>query len=138
MRLFIPGQGVVDSGVFRVHEAVREYDSRLSFSKHPVTDDYCVFIELPRPEEPYPVVGFGRDLPEPYEVVDRLRRADTMRNGDAIYRDVVKSQEAYRKNLEYRSDQAGEESAEVVEHLMRKHGKSPIIKSLSKGVSNDA
>ena len=36
--------------------------------------------------------------------------------------------------------QAGEESAEVVEHLMRKHGKSPIIKSTRKvkGVSKDA
>lgn len=136
MRLFIPGQGMVDTRVYRVDAAVKAYDSRLMFGQHPETGDYCVFVELPRPNEPYPVIGFGQEVPDPDKVVERLQRADTMRNGDAIYRDVVKSQEAYRKGLEYQTDQAGEESAEVIEHFMRREGKSPVIKSLrKKGVS---
>ena len=136
MRLFIPGQGMVDTRVYRVDAAVKAYDSRLMFGQHPETGDYCVFVELPRPNEPYPVIGFGREVPDPDKVVERLQRADTMRNGDAIYREVVRSQESYRKDLEYKTDQAGEESAEVIEHFMRREGKSPVIKSLrKKGVS---
>ena len=136
MRLFIPGQGMVDTGVYRVDAAVKAYDSRLMFGQHPETGDYCVFVELPRPNEPYPVIGFGSEVPDPDKVVERLQRADTMRNGDAIYREVVRSQESYRKDLEYKTDQAGEESAEVIEHFMRREGKSPVIKSLrKKGVS---
>ena len=136
MRLFIPGQGMVDTRVYRVDAAVKAYDSRLMFGQHPETGDYCVFVELPRPNEPYPVIGFGSEVPDPDKVVERLQRADTMRNGDAIYREVVRSQESYRKDLEYKTDQAGEESAEVIEHFMRREGKSPVIKSLrKKGVS---
>jgi hypothetical protein len=58
-----------------------------------------------------------------------------MRHGDQIYKDVVKSQNDYRAGLKYAADEAIADSAERTEHLMRKHGKSPVIKSFSKGVS---
>lgn len=133
MRLFIPGQGTVDSREYRVSSALKEYDSRLMFAQHPETGDYCVFIEMPRPSPPYPVLGFGDKIPEPSEALDRLRAADTMRNGEAIYRDVVRSQQSFRDGLEYKGDQASAESAEVTEHLLRKHGKSPIVKVFVSG-----
>lgn len=136
MRLFIPGQGMMDTRAYMVDAAVKQHDERLMFSQNPDTGDWCVFIKLPRPADPYPVFGFGREIPEASVVLDRLKRADTMRNGDAIYKDMIRSQEAYRKGLEYKTDQAGEESVEVIEHMMRKEGKSPIVKSLrKKGVS---
>lgn len=138
MRLFIPGQGMVDSKAYRVDAAVKSYDSRLRFERNLDTGDWCVFIEMPRPEPPYPVIGFGKEIPEPDVVVERIKRGDTMRTGNTIYNDIVKSQEKFRKMQEYASDQAGEESAEVIEHFMRKEGKSPIIKILPKGVSNNA
>ena len=50
MRLFIPGRGSVDTRVFKVDAAVKEYDERLMFDQHPDTGDWCVFVELPRPE----------------------------------------------------------------------------------------
>lgn len=135
MRLFIPGQGMVDSRVYTINSKLKEYDSRLMFSKHPETGDWCVFIEMPRPEEPYPVIGFGDSIPDANMILERVKQGDTMRTGNTIYRDIVKSQERFRKSQEYAADQAGEESAEVIEHFMRKEGKSPIIKSFSKGVS---
>lgn len=136
--LFIPGRGSMDIRALKVENAVRAYDDRLMFAKNEETGDWCVFIRMPRPEKPYPVCGFGREIPEVDDVMVRIRRADTMRNGEAIYRDVVKSQEQHREALKYKGDQATDESVEVVEHFMRKHGKSPIIKVLPKGVSNDA
>jgi hypothetical protein len=128
----------MDTKAWRVDQAVNAYDERLLFAKNEETGDWCVFIRMPVPEPPYPVCGFGNDIPEVDDVMLRIRQADTLRNGEAIYRDVVRSQNKYRSALEYNTDQAASESAEVVEHLMRKHGKSPIIKSFSKGVSDDA
>ena len=136
--LFIPGRGSVDTRAWRVDQAVNEYDERLLFAKNEETGDWCVFVRMPGAEPPYPVCGFGREIPSVDDVMLRIRRADTMRNGDAIYNDLVRSQEKYRAELAYKGDQAADESVEVVEHFMRKHGKSPIIKSLPKGVSNDA
>jgi predicted small metal-binding protein len=40
----------------------------------------------------------------------------------------MKSQEDYKKQFRVAADDATEESAEVVEHFLRKHGKSPVIK----------
>jgi hypothetical protein len=136
--LFIPGRGTVDTRAWRVDQAVNEYDERLLFAKNEETGDWCVFVRMPGAEPPYPVCGFGRDIPSVDDVMVRIRRSDTMRNGDAIYKDLIRSQEKYRAELKYNGDQATDESVEVVEHFMRKHGKSPIIKSFSKGVSNDA
>lgn len=136
--LFIPGRGTVDTRAWRVDQAVNEYDERLLFAKNEETGDWCVFVRMPGAEPPYPVCGFGREIPSVDDVMIRIRRSDTMRNGDAIYKDLMRSQEKYRAELKYNGDQATDESVEVVEHFMRKHGKSPIIKSFSKGVSNDA
>jgi hypothetical protein len=139
MNLWIPGMGNTNSKAYLVDRAVNAYDERLMFARNEDTGDWCIFIRLPRPSDPYPVIGFQDRIPEPVEAIDRLKAADTMRVGEQIYREVVKSQEDYRKKFEYASDEASAESSEVVEHLMRKHGKSPIIKSFSKGVSdNDA
>jgi len=139
MNLWIPGMGNTNSKAYLVDRAVNAYDERLMFARNEDTGDWCIFIRLPRPSDPYPVIGFQDRIPEPVEAIDCLKAADTMRVGEQIYREVVKSQEDYRKKFEYASDEASAESSEVVEHLMRKHGKSPIIKSFSKGVSdNDA
>ena len=140
MRLFIPGQGTVDSRVYMIDAALKEYDSRLKFDRNQDTGDWCVFIEMPRPEPPYPVIGFGDNIPDASIVLDRVKRGDTMRTGNTIYRDIVRSQEKFRANQDYKTDQAGEESAEVIEHFMRREGKSPVIKSLRKKgvVSGDA
>jgi hypothetical protein len=94
---------------------------------------------MPRPSEPFPVMGFGNSVPDVNTVMDRIREADTMRTGNQIYEEIVRSQKKYREELDYAANQAGEESVEVIEHFMRKRGKSPVVKSLSKGVSsNDA
>jgi hypothetical protein len=126
--MFIPGQGNVDTDAYRVDCAVKEYDERLMFTKNEQNGDWCIFIRMPRPEPPYPILGFGNTIPSVDAAMRRLKQSDTMRNGEAIYNDMMKSQEIYRKNLQYKADQASEESAEPVEFLMRKEGKSPVVK----------
>lgn len=126
--IFIPGQGEKSFDELRIDRAVREYDERLFFARNADTHDWCVFIMMPRPEPPYPVIGFGRELPPVDEVMRLVHRSDTKRHGWQIYDEIIKSQEDYKKQFRDAADEATEESAEVVEHFLRQHGKSPVIK----------
>jgi hypothetical protein len=142
MSIYIPGHGEMSWDEIRVDRAVREYDERLFFARNADTWDWCVYIRMPRPEEPYPVLGFGREIPDVNTVLARLHRADTMRHGWQIFDEIQKSQEDFKNKFRKRTDEAGEESAEVLEHFLRKHGKSPIIKEfinydVPKEVSNN-
>lgn len=126
--IFIPGQGTKSFDELRIDRAVREYDERLFFARNDDTRDWCVFIMMPRPEPPYPVIGFGSELPPVDEVMRLVRRSDTKRHGWKIYDEIIKSQEDFKKQFRVKADEATEESAEVVEHFLRQHGKSPVIK----------
>lgn len=126
--IFIPGMGEKSFDELRIDRAVREYDERLFFARNADTRDWCVFITMPRPEPPYPVIGFGRELPPVDEVMRLVHRSDTKRHGWQIYDEIIKSQEEYKKQFRVAADEATEESAEVVEHFLRQHGKSPVIK----------
>jgi len=138
VKIYIPGRGSVDTLVYKVDRAVSAYDERLFFDQNANTGDWCVFIKMPRPERPYPVLGFGDAVPSVDAAMLRLKQADTMRTGNQIYDEIVKSQEDYRKALTYNTDQAGEESAEVLEHFLRRHGKSPVIKEfISKDIPKE-
>lgn len=136
--LFIPGQGSVDLSVYRLNAEVKKYDERLMFTRNEDTGDWCVFIKMPRPEPPYPILGFGTEIPSVENVMMRLQKSDTMRNGDKIYNDVLKSQEKYRADLKYKTDQATEEAVEPIEFMMRKEGKSPIVKVFYSDKGGDA
>lgn len=126
--IYIPGHGELSWDEYRADRAVKEYDERLFFARNYDTWDWCVYIKMPYGEPPYPVIGFGREIPPVDVVLKRVYDADTMRHGWKIFDEIQKSQEDYKKALRVKADEATEESAEVVEHLLRKHGKSPIIK----------
>lgn len=142
--IYIPGRGEMTFDEARIDRAVREYDERLFFARNKDTWDWCVYIRMPRPEPPYPVVGFGRELPPVDEVMRRVYRSDTHRHGWAIYDEIMDSQEKFKKKYRDAADEASEESAEVVEHFLRQHGKSPVVKEFINydvpkgGVASDA
>jgi hypothetical protein len=133
-KIWIPGKGEHDIRVWRVDKAVREYNERLMFGRNEETGDWCVFIKAPHPQDPIAVLGFGDEIPEPDAAIKRLYEADTLRHGDKILNTILREQADYKKQLEYASSQASEESAEVIEHMMRMRGDSPVIKSFSKEV----
>ena len=126
--IYIPGHGELSFDEYRIDRAVREYDERLFFARNNDTWDWCVFVRMPGSEPAYPVIGFGRELPPLDEVMRLVYRSDTKRHGWQIYDEIVASQEAYKKKFRDKADEATEESAEIVEHFLRKHGKSPVVK----------
>jgi hypothetical protein len=126
--IYIPGHGEMSWDEIRVDRAVKEYDERLFFARNAETWDWCVYIKMPHGEPAYPVLGFGRQVPSTDVVLDKLYRGDMLRHGWKIFDDIQKSQEDYKKQFRVKADEATEESAEVVEHFLRQHGKSPVIK----------
>lgn len=127
-KIYIPGHGELSFDEYRIDRAVREYDERLFFARNNDTWDWCVFVRMPGNEPAYPVIGFGQELPPLDEVMRLVHRSDTKRHGWQIYDEIVASQEAYKKKFRDAADDATEESAEVVEHFLRQHGKSPVVK----------
>ena len=132
MKIYIPGRGTVDSDVYKVDAAVRQYNERLSFKLNEDTQDYCIFMRMPYPEPDLPILGFGREVPHPDLACKKLWESDTMIHGDKILNDILKSQEDFKNAKRYAADQATEDSAERIEHVMRMKGNSPVIKSFSK------
>ena len=137
MSIYIPGHGEMSWDEIHVDRAVKEYDERLFFARNADTWDWCVYISMPRPEEPYPIIGFGKEVPSVDEVMRKVYNADTMRHGWQIFDDILRSQEEFKKEFEWSANEATEDSAERIEFLLRRHGKSPVVKSLPKGVSDD-
>lgn len=137
MKIYIPGRGSVDSNVYKVDAAVRQYNDRLSFGLNEDTQEYCIFMRMPHPEPVLPILGFGREVPHPDAACKKLWESDTMIHGDKILNDILKSQEEYKAALRYNSDQASADSAERIEYLMRTNGDSPVIKSTRKVVKKN-
>ena len=137
MSIYIPGHGEMSWDEIHVDRAVKEYDERLFFARNADTWDWCVYISMPRPEEPYPIIGFGKEVPSVDEVMRKVYNADTMRHGWQIFDDILRSQEEFKKEFEWSANEATEDSAERIEFLLRRHGKSPVVKSLPKGVSDN-
>jgi hypothetical protein len=132
VKIYIPGRGSVDSGVYKVDAAVRKYNERLSFKLNEDTQEYCIYMRMPRPEPDLPILGFGREVPHPDAACKKLWESDTIIHGDKILKDIHKSQEDFKNAKRYAADQATEDSAERIEHVMRMKGDSPVIKSFSK------
>ena len=128
MRIYIPGRGSVDSSVYKVDAAVRQYNERLSFGLNEDTGDYCIFMRMPRPEPNLPILGFGTSVPHPDEACKKLWESDTMIHGDKILKDILKSQEEFKNAKRYAADQAASDSAERMEKFMRGKGLSPVVK----------
>jgi hypothetical protein len=128
VKIYIPGRGSVDSDVYKVDRAVNQYNDRLSFEFNEAGQDYCIFMRMPYPERPVIILGFGEKVPHPDEACKRLWESDTLRHGEKILNDILKSQEDFKNAKRYAADQASGDSAERIEKFLRDRGKSPVIK----------
>jgi len=118
----------VDSSVYRVHCAVNAYDQNLSFNLNEETGDYCVYMRMPYPEEPVAVLGVGKNIPHPDYICKRLRETDVRIHGDKLFDLIIKEQAKEKREKEYLAEQASSDTAERLEKMLRKHGKSPVVK----------
>lgn len=122
--LWLPNAGLTDARERAAQKAVNEYDERLTLGQRRDTGEWVVFLKR-RGDEPFPVLGLGRYLPEPNEVTHKLWKHDTVRRGDQIMAEIMKRQDAAQKKNKDEADERSGVMAEALEHGFRKQGAHP-------------
>lgn len=119
-RLYIPGEGFVDFRLRRAVKAVADYDDRLILALHEVTGDWVAFRSL-GPDRMFPVIGFGKELPEPHEIREILERHDTHRHGDKLIRQIQEENDRIQREKRKAVDEAIEETTDYAEWGVARH-----------------
>lgn len=132
VQIFVRGLGMVDSECYAVHKAVNEYDARLSFERHPVFGDYCVFMKMPHGQDPLPVFNYGQSIPHHEDAVKRLHQADAVRRGEEILDNMNQHNEELRVQSALPAEHAEWELAEAMESAFHRENKTNYFRSLPK------
>lgn len=119
-KLFVPGQGFVDFRLRKAVKAVSDYDERLILARHEHTGDWCAFVQL-GPDRMFPVIGFGRELPDADEIRRTLEKYDTRRHGDKILRQIQETNDRLQKEKRDAASEAIEEAADYAEWGLRRY-----------------
>ena len=117
-RIWTP-QGNVSTDVIRCVKAVEEYDPALVLGRHTMTGDWVIWLKRGPGEDPYPVIGIGKELPSPEALQERLRAADTRIHGDSILSDMRKRNAALEAAESRAADDAAGTAAEALEWAAR-------------------
>jgi hypothetical protein len=125
-----PRLGLVDSAVFRLDKTVNEYDAKLHLDRHPETGDWAVYIDMERPQPPYPVLGLGKTLPTTDQLLQKLRESDSQRHD--IRKKINEANEAHMREIDRKSRDEVGKAAEVTEWLARAQGMRPDNQSRRK------
>lgn len=131
-QIYLNGIGWTDHRVPAVLEAVKQYDERLYFDKHPVYGDWCVFIKMPHGQDSLPIMNYGREIPHPDDVMKRLYKADALRRGEEILDNMNRHNDDLRDQDRAIVDEAEWEAAEVIESFNHRIGETSYNRSLRK------
>lgn len=113
-RIWTP-EGMVGADVIRAKREVESYDENLTLGRHALTGDWCIWLKQGPNKPPYPVLGIGRELPEPGVLRERLRAADTRIHGDAMLRRMNAENEALGASERDKADDAAGTLAEALD-----------------------
>jgi len=128
VRLYVPGQGMVDASAYRVQKAVKEYDERLFFARNTDTGQWCIYLQTERDVEPLPILGFN-EIPDDLEHIKKeLYKRDAWRRGSEILDDINRRNADIKKELERKAKDGDAAAAEAFEWGFRQMGASPTTK----------
>lgn len=112
-RIWTP-EGMVAADVIRAKREVESYDENLTLGRHALTGDWCIWLRQGPDKPPYPVLGIGRELPEPGVLQERLRAADTRIHGDDMLRRMNAENEQLRAAESREAEDATGQLAEAL------------------------
>lgn len=126
-------RGMVDSRVWRLSQAAREYDERLSVGRNEKNGNWTVYIARERGKDPYPVMNLGPHvemLPTPDELKVKLFNGDTVRHGTKILEDIDRNNDAIQDEYARKADEGIEALAEaqVWAHRRLSNNRNKVIK----------
>jgi hypothetical protein len=126
--IYLPGKGMVPINAVTASNAVSDYDSDLTLGRVESTGIWTVFVKNGPNGMPFPVFELGTELP-PYDVIQRkLYESDVRRHGHKIVEQVQRRNDARSRELDLAGHDAAAETAEHIEHGMRKLGMLPSLR----------
>jgi hypothetical protein len=124
--IWLPGLGNVPFNVMEAGNAVSDYDPDLMLGRNNATGEWSVLLKNgPHDGAPFPVYSLGRELPSYTEIQRRLYQNDVRRHGHKIADQITRRNEAAKRALDAAGTEVSGETAEVIEHGMRKLGMLP-------------
>lgn len=106
--------------------AVSDYDPDLMLGRNNKTGEWAVLIKKgPHDGQPFPVLILGTTLPSYTEIQHKLYSNDVRRHGHKIVEQVQRRVDERKRALDQEAHEASGETAEVIEHGMRKLGMLP-------------
>lgn len=129
--ILIPGRGTYNIDAERVNKAVQNHDDRLRFGFNETNGDWVVYILMPRDFDAayyiegnpvYPIMGYGKEIPNISQAISRLKNADTRGRGMRILDEMNKANEKVKAEREDVGNEALDEVAERIEFEARKAG----------------
>lgn len=129
MSLIVPtGGGWSSIDAVRAGNAVSDYDPDLILGRDQETGLWRVYMRNGPEGQPFPVYTIGRELPSYDELQRRLYQADVRRHGHKIVEQVQRRVDARQASLEADAHDVSAETAERIEHGMRKLGMLPNLR----------
>ncbi len=126
--MFLPEVGEVNPRLYRINQAINEYDERLFLGRQP-NGELTVFIRMPHGTAPWPVFGLAgvpkssdEEYPDPREVVRKLHGADTRRRGSEILDRMNKENEKLMQEKNAPLLETRRQAYEMLEFHLRKLG----------------
>jgi hypothetical protein len=124
--IWLPGLGNVPFHVMEAGNAVNDYDPDLMLGRNNKTGEWSVLVKNgPHGGEPFPVFNLGRELPSYTEIQKRLYDNDVRKHGHRIVEQIQRRVDARKKQLDAAGTEVSAETAEVIDHGMRKLGMLP-------------
>ncbi len=114
-RIWTPGGADPEAAAAQM---VKDYDPNLELGRHTLTGDWCIWL-MRRGEDPYPVIGIGKTLPDPEALMERIRAADSRVHGDAMLVRMNAENEAWEREQRAAADEAAGIAAEAYEWAAR-------------------
>lgn len=127
--ILVPGKGYLDVDALTVDRRIREHDERLRFGFNEKNQDWVIYITMPPDFDAsyyidggpvYPVIGFGKQIPDPDTALKKLHYADTMRYGLEILDKMNSANDKLKEPYERKASEATGEAADVREWALRK------------------
>lgn len=112
--------GLVDSTIARLDAVVNAYDEKLHINRHPETGQWVVFIDLERPQRPYPLFALPDSLPTPDQLKEKLQASDTQKQD--IRGQMNKFNEQHAAEIDYKGRQEIGKAAEMVHAIAKAQG----------------
>jgi hypothetical protein len=122
--IWLPGAGRVPAHIRTAQQAVEAYDSRLELGFNERNGDWVVLWKDGPDGAPFPVLGLGKELPSYERIQYLLWKGDTVRRGGEVVQDVIRRNEARKKEGQDQLRENAGEVAEVLEHAFRRMGKT--------------